>query len=367
MKKILFINHTNDVFGSENVLLKIIDNCLNESVQNVHVLEPKHKMDSNFRTRLEDIGCNNIISLPYKNLGVSRIRSYSVILYNLYAILFMYFYVKRNKIDIIYSNTSTTCLGVILAFLTKKKHIWHIHEPTDVEHGWVPSLIKLYRRLLLYKKNTVIFVSQTQMKQWKEYISDLKNTIVLYNPINEFSFCNTNSKQTVFGYLGSRDKRKNIPMLIDAFSIVNKKYKNTLLLLSQNIGDPNRIINKQINNLKLENYIIEKTIINAEDFYNLIDVLVLPSLSETWGLVVLEAMLAGKATIITNNTGLTELLKNEVHTLFVDPNDVQSIANAMMEMMDKKRRMQIVQNGSNLIIQQNFNLVFKQQLQLLFS
>jgi len=367
MKNILFINHTNDVFGAENVLLKIIDFCLGESKQNVHVLEPKHKKESNFRIRLENIGCENIISLPYKNLGVSLIRSYFVILYNLYAILFMYFYVKKNKIDIIYSNTSTTCAGVILAFLTNRKHIWHIHEPTDIEHGWVPSLLKLYEKLLSYKKNTVIFVSQTQCNQWKRYIPDLKNAIVIYNPISEVTISNTNNEQTVFGYLGSRDKRKNIPMLIDAFAIVNKMHKNTHLILSQNIGDPNEIIKKQIKYLQLEDYIVEKIIINAEDFYNMIDVLVLPSLSETWGLVVLEAMSAGKATIITNNTGLTELLQNDIHTLFIDPKDVHSIANAMMKMIDKKKRKQIAQNGSILITQQNFNIVFKQQLQSLFS
>lgn len=367
MKNILFINHTNDVFGAENVLLKIIDYCLEEAKQNVHVLEPKHKNESHFRLRLEKLGCQNIISLPYKNLGNSRIRSYLVMFYNLYAIMYMYFYVKKNKINVIYSNTSTTCVGIILAFLTRKEHIWHIHEPTDIEHGWVPSLINLYNTLLKYKRNKTIFVTGTQCSQWKKYIVNLHNSSVIYNPINEFPASNNNNEQTIFGYLGSREKRKNIPMLLNAFAIASKTNNNVQLVLSQNIGDPDDVVKKQIIHLQIEDLIVEKTIINAGDFYNMIDVLVLPSLSETWGLVVLEAMHAGKATIITSNTGLTELLQNNIHTLFVNPNDEQSIANAMIAMTNKRLRKKIVENGLDFIDKQNFNFIFKQKILALVS
>ena len=171
----------------------------------------------------------------------------------------------------------------------------------------------------------------------------------------------------MFGYLGSRDKRKNLPALISAFAEVNKQNNNTCLLLSQNIGDTNEVIQQQIAQFQLKNSVVERPIIDAAEFYNQIDVLVLPSLSETWGLVVLEAMSAGKATIVTRNTGLTELLQDGIHTLFIDPKNVQSIADALLKMTNKEFREQIAQNGHNLIVHQNFNSMFKQQMQLLFS
>jgi glycosyltransferase involved in cell wall biosynthesis len=251
--------------------------------------------------------------------------------------------------------------------LTGTTHVWHIHEPTDTEHGWTPSLVKLYDFFFPYKKNHIVFVSQTQCNEWKKLISGLDNATVIYNPIKEYPNNDTNTERTMFGYLASRDKRKNIPMLINAFADVNKKDNKTCLLLSQNIGDTNEIIQQQIAHFQLENFVIQKTIIDATEFYNMIDVLVLPSLSETWGLVVLEAIYAGKATIVTQNTGLKELLQDGIHTLFIDPKDEQSIVNAMVKMTNKEFREQIAKNGRDLIVKQNFNGVFKQQMQLLFS
>jgi glycosyltransferase involved in cell wall biosynthesis len=367
MKKVLFINHTNDVFGAESILLQAIESCFNGLKQDVYILEPMYKRDSVFRRRVENMGCMNVITLPYKNLGVSLTRSYLVMLYNLYTLILMSIYVKRNRIEIIYSNTSKTCIGVMLARLTRTTHVWHIHEPTDTEHGWTPSLVKLYERLFSYKRNHIVFVSQTQCKQWKKQIAGLYKATVIYNPIKEYSSNITSTEQTMFGYLGSRDKRKNIPMLINAFADVNKKDDNTFLLLSENIGDTNEIIQQQIAKFQLENFVIQKPIIHAIEFYNMIDVLVLPSLSETWGLVVLEAIYAGKATIVTRNTGLSELLQDGIHTLFIDPNDEQSTVNAMIKMTNKKFREQIAQNGRNLIVQQNFNGVFMKEMQSLFS
>lgn len=368
MSNILFINHTNDVFGAENVLLKIIEYCIKDPSNRIYILEPNYKKNSTFKARLKNLGCENLIALPYKNLGDSLTRSLFVLLYNLYAIFILYFYVKRNKIKIIYSNTSTTCLGIVLAFLTQTNHVWHIHEPTDVEHGWLPSLIKLYRYFFSYKKNQIVFVSNKQCKQWKKQVSGLDDAIVIYNPIHLYSSKSNNNsnKLTVFGYLGSRDKRKNIANLIEAFAIVNKKNNDTQLILSKNIGDSNEIIYKKINHLNLEGKVIEMNVINAEDFYNTIDVLVLPSLSETWGLVVLEAMSAGKATIITNNTGLTEILEDGKHTLYVDPNNNNSIIETMIKMTDKNYRKQISRNGADLIDKMDFNKSFNNQIQLLF-
>ena len=367
MKKVLLINHTNNVFGSENVLLQVIERCFKGFEQDIHILEPKYRKDSLFKKSVEKLGFMNVISLPYKNLGVSLIRSYLVVFYNLYTLLFMFFYIKRNKIEIIYSNTSKTCIGVILARWTGKTHIWHIHEPTDTDHGWSPALAKLYEKFFSYKRNHIVFVSHTQWNQWKKQISGLDKAIVIYNPIKEYSNNITTTEQTVFGYLGSRDKRKNLPALISAFAEVNKQNNNTCLLLSQNIGDTNEVIQQQIAQFQLKNSVVERPIIDAAEFYNQIDVLVLPSLSETWGLVVLEAMSAGKATIVTRNTGLTELLQDGIHTLFIDPKNVQSIADALLKMTNKEFREQIAQNGHNLIVHQNFNSMFKQQMQLLFS
>lgn len=366
--KTLFINHTNDVFGAESVLLHLIEVCVDDKNQ-ISVVEPNRRKNSTFRQRIQQLGCNKIKQLPYKNLGGSLLRSYIILLfYNFGALIYLWFYIKKNKIDIIYSNTSTTGLGIMLAILLQKKHIWHIHEPTDPEHGWNKSLVSLYKLLFAYKKNVIVFVSKTQQKQWLEFIPTLANkSIVIYNPIKEYSISQdkkkTESATIVFGYLGSRDKRKNLTTLLTAFKELLTHHENISLLLPINLGDCNEQNAKQILDTGLSHKVKEIKVIDAAKFYNEIDVFILPSLSETWGLVILEAILVKKPTILTQNTGLKELLKDNVHTLFFNPLDSNSLVIAMEKMLNKAYRDEIAIQGYEFIKQCKFNENFKKHIQ----
>lgn len=368
MKSTLFINHTNGIFGAESVLIQIIDTCV-EDKSKVYFIEPNYKGESLFRKKINECGYNNIKSLPYKNLGDSFFRSFFVLFYNIYALIYLLVYIKKNHIEYIYSNTSTTCLGVFVAFFARKKHIWHIHEPTDPNHGWVASLVPLYKLFFRYKKNTIIFVSELQRREWLKYIpSVLSNSRVIYNPIKEFVITAKKEKTDLvtFGYLGTRDKRKNISLLLSSFKKLVDKHKCVRLILSKNIGDYYEHNLKQMKDLGLVNNITEYIVDDASDFYNSIDILVLPSLSETWGMVALEAISMKKPTIITHNSGLTEFLVDGVHTLFINPYDEQSLFNAMEKMLDKTFRDKIALQGYNLIKEYGFNKNFRENILQLF-
>ena len=58
------------------------------------------------------------------------------------------------------------------------------------------------------------------------------------------------------------------------------------------------------------------------------DVLVLPSYSESFGLVLIEALACGKPVIGSDVGGITEIINNDVG-LLVNPNKVSSIAKAI--------------------------------------
>ena len=58
------------------------------------------------------------------------------------------------------------------------------------------------------------------------------------------------------------------------------------------------------------------------------DVLILPSFSESFGLVLIEALACGKPVIGSNVGGITEIINEDVG-LFVNPNKVSSIARSI--------------------------------------
>jgi len=362
MTNILFINHTTHTHGAETVMLQIIERVFNESERHrVHVLEPKEDNESLFKKELDKLSIGKYLSLPYKNLGGSFFRSLIVVFFNMYTTLKLINYVKRNKIDMIYSNTSIAVVGIITAILTQKPHVWHFHEPIEPTHGWYDSLVFFYKILLPYKKNITIFVSETQKKQWKNKLKlpfDKSKTI--YNPIKEIDLLNRKSFEPniFFGYMGSWEIRKNILFLLKCFACLLPQYPDIKLILAKNTGNNEKQIIEYIKTLNLSDHIIMKQYDDASEFYADIDLLVLPSLSETWGMVVLEAMSVKKPAIITNNTGIRELFEDGKDCLFINPLDENTLLEAMKKMIDAGFREKIAGNGYNKLNSYDFNNKF---------
>jgi glycosyltransferase involved in cell wall biosynthesis len=66
-----------------------------------------------------------------------------------------------------------------------------------------------------------------------------------------------------------------------------------------------------------------------------LDVLLMPSLRETFGLVLIEAMASKTAVIATNAGGVPNIIDPEVNGLLVPPQDPQALANAIESLISK--------------------------------
>jgi glycosyltransferase involved in cell wall biosynthesis len=91
-------------------------------------------------------------------------------------------------------------------------------------------------------------------------------------------------------------------------------------------------------------------------FLSQIDILVLPSLFEGFGVSVLEAMAAGKAVIASRVGGLAELVNDTVTGLLVAPRDVEGLANAIARLSgDRTLRREMGRKGKERL-QANFTV-----------
>lgn len=80
------------------------------------------------------------------------------------------------------------------------------------------------------------------------------------------------------------------------------------------------------------------------------DMLVLPSFSESFGLVLIEALACGKPVIGSDVGGITEIINDDVG-LLVDPNKVSSIAGAIDKLInDDDLRLVLSLNARNRAI-----------------
>ncbi|HEX7017427.1 MAG TPA: glycosyltransferase family 4 protein [Patescibacteria group bacterium] len=113
-----------------------------------------------------------------------------------------------------------------------------------------------------------------------------------------------------------------------------------------------------LKNLHIQTYVPNQKI---HEFYTLSDVFILLSLEETWGLVVNEAMAAGKPVVVSKYAGSSDdLVKGNGY--IVDPNNVEDIAGKIRYMATHpQQRKQMGQKSEKIIatftLAQNCNVV----------
>lgn len=71
-------------------------------------------------------------------------------------------------------------------------------------------------------------------------------------------------------------------------------------------------------------------------YYQLSDIIVIPSLMEATSLSALEAMASGKAVIATDIGGLPEIIDNEVNGILVEPQSSKELADAILQLAEDK-------------------------------
>lgn len=221
--------------------------------------------------------------------------------------------IKNNNIDIMYANNT---LEVMLCKKAAKEinvsFVGHIH---DMKNGFgtifkikgVKSSFKYYDEL--------ITVSKTCKKSWKN--SRLK---VIYNGIQpDFISSTIKPVKTIkkIGFIGMLNHRKGADLLYKVISCnPSQKYYVVYNTGEKKLEKKYKYVSKKINNIKLYNNLSKSQV---KEFYNKIDLLVVPSRQDPLPTVILEAIGEGKLVIGSTAGGIPELL-NEDKELIFSPN-----------------------------------------------
>lgn len=148
-----------------------------------------------------------------------------------------------------------------------------------------------------------------------------------------------NSGKKVIIYSGRILKRKNIELVIEALSLIERKEEFIFLL----IGDgPNREgIEKKALEKDVE-IIITGFIKDQEELFSLYglgDLLVLPSSEEVWGLVVNEGMAAGLPIIVSDKCGCSlDLVIESENGHIITGNDSLEVSKKIVDCINNKEK-----------------------------
>ncbi|MFH1841343.1 MAG: glycosyltransferase family 4 protein [Candidatus Nealsonbacteria bacterium] len=301
MKKVLFISVTRHNFKRDTHLQKKFEG-LNRGIKSYVLAKGK---------------------MVHKNIWGADFYLFPPIFFWPLAFCFSFWFCLVKKIDVIVSQSPLLegFLGTILKKIFKKELIVEIHG--DWQEG--PFLSKK-RKLAFLERKFIPFLAKTSLKNADKVRAISNFTIEKAKSISKNkpyfifpTFTDLNSffkeKDLALGnfilFVGQLQKVKGIEYLIDAFSEISKEFPNFKLVLVGE-GQEESNLKSKISDLKLEEKVEFKgklSLFQTKETMKGCYCLVLPSLSEGLGRVLIEAMALEKPVVGSRIGGIIDLVK----------------------------------------------------------
>lgn len=263
-----------------------------------------------------DIGCKNEKLESNKNLIINYLKSFEVA-HTPIAFSLFFKLLKEPRNSIIHLHVSQAFFPEVVYLISRIKKIPYIaHMHLDVgPSGKLGFLLKPYKKFLLKvvlgKASKIICLTEDQKLYFsKKYALPLNMFDVVPNGVGKEFFLNKKLPQakeiTNLLYVGRLSTQKNIPLLIESISFIQKKVHLDVV----GDGEEMKAIENSIRKFKLSNVILHgrKTGINLLEYFQKADIFVVTSKKEGLSLSMLEAMAAGLPIVGNDVPGVRELI-----------------------------------------------------------
>jgi len=298
----------------------------------------------------------NIYRVFSKRKGIHECGFLGMLSYVIFGFFKFRKLVKNKKYDVIHAFFSIPT-GII-TFLGKK--IYGLNYIVSLRGSDVPDydqyefnvmhkFLKPLNRRIWKNAHSVVVLS----KNLAEIASKTEPKLhykVIYNGIDMSVFRPMNVKKTdeciQLICVSRLLKRKGIQYLLYALSKL--RYPNLKLLIvgTGNYGEELRRLTSKLDlseRVSFHNYCKNE---DLPELYNRSDIFVLPSLTESFGLVFLEAMACGLPIIATRTGGIPEIVENGENGILVEPGEIDELKNALDRLIsDKELRQKMSRNN----------------------
>jgi glycosyltransferase involved in cell wall biosynthesis len=284
-------------------------------------------------------------------------------------------YIKENKIDVVIGHTPKGGLiSMIAAFVCKlDKRIYFRHGIMfETSKGLKRSVLVGLEKLAGYLSTQVVCVSQSVIDVSNRLrLSDKKKNILLGNgtcngiDIDFFSKQRVKtetvnyirnkygikSSDSVIGYVGRLVNDKGINELIEAWKLIINEFDDIKLLLVGPFEERDGL------SLEVREFITKHPsiihtglIIEVREFYNIMDVFILPSYREGFPTVVLEASAMELPVITTKATGCIDSIINNKTGIFTSLDSLSILSCVSKYMNNPGLAREHGQNGRAFVV-----------------
>lgn len=268
--------------------------------------------------------------------------------YTFKVVRFLKDFISENKIDILHCQLPRS---ILIGYLLKRaipdiKYI--IHEQGDVfESRTYALLLRIFKKradgiLTCSKATANMLIRRSHIKS--RLIKVLYNFVDLqrFSPAKPSAFHGKN-----IAFAGRIEKRKGWREFVGA--AISLKDRKELSFYLAGTGTEEKKLTRFIGKHKDAYISYVGFVADMKDFYQKMDLLVIPSHFEPMGMVAVEAMACGIPVLATDVPGLNEIVSHKVNGWTYPSQSVSELSMAIMEILDSnpEERDFIIEHGIN--------------------
>lgn len=303
--------YKNKIFAPKELFLNLADGLVDKGHEVYVYASPNTKTKAHLVVGEEELINQDFISA--KSLGLDRLSKLKTahtatkIEYEIDLTTRAYLHAREKKLDIMHSYHDFMAHYVNL--LDPIKTVYTIHDPKPLKEHLG------YWRFNHFKKDNYIFISQSQVKNYKRMINSVG---IIYHGVDIKKFTFQDSKGEYLAFLGRYIKEKGVTEAIS----VAKKTSRPLKMVGDDAYRTLPYYQK-----KVLPY-LQKGVIEDESFFGEGDrgqflrnakALLFPILwEEPFGMVMIEAMSSGTPVIAFNRGSVSEIVRDGVTGFIID-------------------------------------------------
>jgi len=246
----------------------------------------------------------------------------------------------------------------LFSFLVKKPRILHLH---GIDFGFFKRY-HLSRHVLNHSANLYLSITK-QMKRELVRLGIPKNKIIYFpNSVDTRIFCpRTEKKDNAILYVGRLSPDKCLHVLLRSLDYIKTPIHLGIIgPLGWNLHYHHELLKSiEVENRKGKHKIVYLGRLDQAQlikWYQEASILVLPSSTEAFGIVILEALSCETPVVATYAGGIPEVVKNGENGLLVPVNNHRELAKAIQHLLNNKDvRVRFGQAGRKWV-EENFSL-----------
>lgn len=365
MKKIVVFFHDSEInSGATHSMLDLIDFWVNKKQMKVLCVFPYRGTAASY---LEKKRVKIIYRLKTtERINLERNFLYRIVVssFKLVQVLFSYLeaktrlssLIRKEEVDLIYCNTTSSCVGYWVGKRIKKPIAWHMREYGNIDQHCKYLLGNRYLYSCIRKSDYRIAISKSIRAFYIKEIGEC-SIKVFYNDVSDYYhlpahsiFDNTN---TIFLSCGSIIEEKGHKTVIDAIiKLHDTNHEIELWILGKKEGNYYKYLKSYVENNNANKYVkFLGYIADTNSIRKNVDVAVVASYNEAFGRVIIEGMLSGALVIGANSGGTNELIIDGENGYKFQVGEYNSLVEKIeFVICNKKNAIEVARNGRSFAL-----------------